>query len=63
MRVAIPAPPEGMTPDKAAQSIVLGPRITTRLYPGHCMDVLADMEDASIHLVATDPPYGLEGLD
>ena len=33
------------------------------LYPGDCMDVLAGMEANSIHLVVSDPPYFLDGLD
>ena len=62
MRIAIP-PPEGMTPDHAAKSVVDGLKVTTRLYPGHCLDVLEVMDDTSIHLVVTDPPYGLDGLN
>lgn len=30
---------------------------------GDCRDVLADMKDASVHLVITDPPYFLDRLD
>ena len=34
-----------------------------KLRPGDCLDVLAEMESESIHLVVTDPPYFLDGLD
>jgi len=30
------------------------------VYAGDCLDVLADLPDASVHAVVTDPPYGLE---
>ena len=33
------------------------------LYAGDCMDVLADLDSSSIHLVVSDPPYFLDGLD
>ena len=33
------------------------------LYFGDCREVLADMDDNSIHMALTDPPYFLDGLD
>jgi len=42
---------------------MLKPQAKTKLYPGDCMDVLPDMESESIHMVLTDPPYFLDGLD
>ena len=37
--------------------------VRTKLYLGNCLDVLTDMESNSIHIVVTDPPYFLDGLD
>ena len=34
-----------------------------KLYASDCRDVLPDMESASVHMVLTDPPYFLDGLD
>ena len=34
-----------------------------QLHAGDCREVLGILEDDSIHLVLTDPPYGLDGLD
>ena len=34
-----------------------------QLIKGDCMMVMQDMEGNSIHLVLTDPPYFLDGLD
>lgn len=34
-----------------------------RLYEGDCRAVLAEMDDSSVHLVLTDPPYFIHGLD
>lgn len=31
----------------------------TRLLHGDCLEVLCEMEEASVHAVVTDPPYGL----
>ncbi len=42
---------------------VLRPQPKVKLYPGDCRDVLADMEKESVHMVLTDPPYFLDGLD
>ena len=42
---------------------LMRPEVRTTLYPGHCLDVLADMDDESVHMVLTDPPYFLDGLD
>lgn len=33
------------------------------LHTGDCLDVLSRIADESIHLVVTDPPYFLDGLD
>lgn len=33
------------------------------LYPGDCLDVLSNMESEFVHMVLTDPPYFLDGLD
>jgi DNA modification methylase len=33
---------------------------TVRLFHGDCLDVLAELPDASVDVVVTDPPYGLE---
>ena len=30
------------------------------LYHGDCLEVLAELPDASVDAVVTDPPYGLE---
>lgn len=30
------------------------------LYHGDCLDVLAELPDASVDAVVTDPPYGLD---
>ena len=34
-----------------------------KLYPGDCRNILAEIERCSVHLVVTDPPYFLDGLD
>ena len=34
-----------------------------RIIQGDCRDILASIEKQSIHLVVTDPPYFLDGLD
>ncbi len=36
---------------------------TVKLYKGDCRNILKDMGDSSVHLVLTDPPYFLNGLD
>lgn len=33
------------------------------LYTGDCRQVLTNIEDESVHMVLTDPPYFLDGLD
>ncbi len=48
--------------DQAAR-LLMRPATKVKLYPGDCRDVLADMESDHIHLVVTDPPYFLDGLD
>ncbi|MBC6497109.1 MAG: site-specific DNA-methyltransferase [Alphaproteobacteria bacterium GM7ARS4] len=30
---------------------------------GNCIDVMGAMEENSVHLIATDPPYGIDGMD
>lgn len=42
---------------------MLRPQPKVKLYPGDCSDVLADIESESVHMVLTDPPYFLDGLD
>lgn len=42
---------------------VMKPRAQVKLIPGDCVDVLSDLEDESVHMVLTDPPYFLDGLD
>ncbi len=39
------------------------PKSKSKLYPGNCLDVLEDMESNYVHMVLTDPPYFLDGLD
>jgi DNA modification methylase len=34
-----------------------------KILSGDCREKLADLEDKSVHLVLTDPPYFLDGLD
>lgn len=53
--------PEGATKTLAQQSLHSQPEVT--LYPGDCREVLTAMEAASVHMVLTDPPYFLDGLD
>ena len=36
---------------------------TVKLRPGDCREVLAGMDAESIHLILSDPPYFLDGLD
>ena len=36
---------------------------SVELHVGDCRELLAGMDDASVHLVVTDPPYFLDGLD
>jgi len=42
---------------------LMRPAVRTKLVPGDCLDVLADMPDESVHMILTDPPYFLDGLD
>lgn len=44
-------------------SAILRPKPKVKLYPGDCLDVLSDMDDSCVHMVLTDPPYFLDGLD
>ena len=50
---------------RAAQlaKAVLRPQPKVTLIPGDCLEVLRDREDHSVHMVLTDPPYFLDGLD
>lgn len=41
----------------------LHPQAHVKLYPGDCLDVLAGLDCDSAHMVLTDPPYFLDGLD
>lgn len=63
MGLTIPPAPMGMTPEQATRVIVGGLKVSTRLYVADCRDVLEDIGENSIHLIVTDPPYGLDGLD
>ena len=45
----------------ALQMLRLKPKV--KLYLGDCREVLADMEAESVHMVLTNPPYFLDGLD
>jgi DNA modification methylase len=36
-------------------------RFGVTVYAGDCLDVLAELPDASVHAVVTDPPYALPG--
>ena len=38
-------------------------RAKTELYSGNCTDVLPCLESDSVHMVLTEPPYFLNGLD
>ena len=43
---------------------VLNPSQTNfQLYLGDCNEILSDMESELVHMVLTDPPYFLDGLD
>ena len=44
-------------------SAILRPKPKVKLYPGDCLDVLSDMDESCVHMVLTDPPYFLDGLD
>ncbi len=62
LHVALPLPF-----DYALQPTVDQPQRTPRtlidLREGDCRDKLRDIDDCSIHMVLTDPPYYLDGLD
>ena len=64
MSAIVTVPATDKAPEEIAQTMFRGTasaRVT--LYPGDCREVLADMADASAHLVLTDPPYFLDRLD
>ena len=63
MRLSVPPPPNGTTPERVARALMQDFRSRVRLYPANCLDVLEDLESHSVHLVLTDPPYFLDGLD
>ena len=59
-------PPGDAAPEALAAALPLGrsrPQSQFELYAGDCRAVLAEMADASVHLVLTDPPYFLDRLD
>lgn len=64
MSASAAVPPTDKSPEQLEPAIFLSSayaRVT--LYPGDCREILADMPDASAHLVLTDPPYFLDRLD
>lgn len=64
MTEPIIVPPSKTTPEALARTLTRGgdqPDVT--LYEGDCRTWLAKMDDASIHLAVTDPPYFLDRLD
>ena len=64
MSRAAVVPPNEKTPDELARALFrIGTGAHVTLYPGDCREVLADLDDHSAHLVLTDPPYFLDGLD
>ena len=63
MKLSVPPAPKGMTPERAAKLLVGGLQVKVRLCQANCLDVLKEMAESSIHLVVTDPPYFLDGLD
>ena len=42
---------------------LLRPQPKVKLLPGDCREVLSDIAPDSVHMVLTDPPYFLDGLD
>lgn len=42
---------------------VMKPLTRVKLIPGDCVEVLSDLEDDSVHMVLTNPPCILDGLD
>ncbi len=63
------APPPDAAHPATGIPVGNGPRTTAsragnaRLIRGDCRDVLNRMDAASVHMVLTDPPYFLDGLD
>ena len=55
--------PDGSSMIEAMARQMLRPQPKVKLFPGDCSEVLADMESESVHMVLTDPPYFLDGLD
>ena len=35
---------------------------TIKILCGDCLDLMPSMANNSVHLVITDPPYGLDGM-
>ncbi len=61
--LSVPPPPEGTAPEQIAKALLRDFKPRVKLYPANCLDVLEDMDGESIHLIVTDPPYFLDGLD
>lgn len=62
LRIALP-----LSFDYALQPTVGEPQLTPKTFidlrEGDCRDKLRDIDDCTIHMVLTDPPYYLDGLD
>ena len=54
-----------ISPEQLAQKLLRpGEQASkVKLYAGDCRAVLAEMDDSSVHLAVTDPPYFLDRLD
>ena len=50
---------QGLTPHRAPTPT----QPTTAILHGNCLDRLSELESESVHLLITDPPYFLDGLD
>lgn len=62
-RKDVVVPANSVAPADLARALVKGNAPRTKLYLGDCRDVLPELEDESVHLVLTDPPYFLDRLD
>ena len=49
--------------DKTLSALISPPEDCTDIREGDCLDILPALELESVHLVITDPPYFLDGLD
>ena len=56
-------PPADMPPEVLARAMDRSASARVKLFAGDCRDVLPDIDAASVHMVLTDPPYFLDGLD